>query len=695
MAKSNSTKWENRAILGLFVATMIMHFWLATFNWTMPFMPGHEFRQAQTALISYYIDLQNNFSLLYEAPILGKPWVSILLEVPIYEWAVVGLSRSTGWPHVESARAISLACFYLTLPAVFGLLQLVVESGARRLLVLALILCCPVYLFYSRAFLIDSMALMFCAWFLLGFWRTMAQRSWVWLALTTVACTGAALIKSATLAIWLIPGAVAGAWMVWRDLRAGQGWCVPLKTALWGVATVAVGLGSLRWWVMYTDPIKEAHASANLFTSANLSQGNWGLLNFASKFSPEVWKILFIRWSEAIMAPWLIGAGLVAGFVAFPKARAWGGALVGVFIGAQLLFPFAYAYQDYYFYSCAMFLVAAFGVFLLAALDSRLPRWCVGVLIAVPFAAQLTTYWEFYRPQQEVDTDGVQSFLRVIQELTPKGSVIVAAGADWAAMTPLYTQRKALMVRSGLEYDKAYLKRAFDDLDDEDVSAVIIYGDTRNFRPFVDAVTKKFDMDPSDPTYSHPAADVYIRRLYVRGLQTRLRGSRRYGEITIHNRPAVDPWSRGPFAISPAIARTAFALVKPGPFKADFEYGFDLAENGGVLALSFHPDSDLWLHPPAGATQIVWDFGFLPEAYEREGDQTDGVDFYVRGELPDGQQREIYHRLLDPNQRDRDRGPQHEVISYQPVAGETLHFFSRSPGSKAYDWVFCKGIEVR
>ncbi len=46
-------------------------------------MPGHEFRQTQTALISSYIVQQDNFSLLYETPIVGKPWVSVFVAFAI------------------------------------------------------------------------------------------------------------------------------------------------------------------------------------------------------------------------------------------------------------------------------------------------------------------------------------------------------------------------------------------------------------------------------------------------------------------------------------------------------------------------------------------------------------------------------------------------------------------------------------
>ncbi len=256
MSAPETSRRETRILTGIFLAALAVHLWAVTYNWKIPYMAGHEFRQAQTAITTYYIDRENNFGLLYETPILGKPWVSILMEVPFYEWTVVGVSRLTKVPHFMAARGVSTVCFYLMLPAIYLLLGRLGLTRPRRLLALALVLTCPVYIYYTRAFLMDSMALMFCAWFLLGFVRTMDERKWSWLAVTIVAGTMAALIKSAILAVWLWPAAAYGAWLLWRDLRAGQGWRAPVKTILWGAATVVIAMGALRAWIVYTDPLK-------------------------------------------------------------------------------------------------------------------------------------------------------------------------------------------------------------------------------------------------------------------------------------------------------------------------------------------------------------------------------------------------------------------------------------------------------
>jgi len=694
MSSPEASRFESRFITGLFVAALIYSVYGVTYNWTMGFMSGHEFRQAHTAIVAHYIDKQDNFSLIYETPIFGKPWVSLLLEVPIYEWSVVLLSRATGLPHVVAARTVTAVCFYLTLPAVYLLLGRLGVPKVRRLLPLALVLGAPVYIYYSRAFLMDSMALMCSAWWLLAFVRTMDERRWTWLALAVVAGTGAALIKSAILAVWLLPGVAYGAWLLWRDVRARTGWVVPLKTMLWGLATVVVALGCLRAWVAMTDPIKAAHASAWIFTSKNLSQGNWGLFDFKVLFSAELWRYLLHCWSQAIMPPWLIGVGLVTGLLlSSVRWRVLG--TVAPFFLAQFLFPFAYAYQDYYFYACAVFLHAALGLTLLGLLDSRLPRWSVALIFAVPFAAQVKAYWQDYRVGQSTWHQGGYSFTELLRDLTPENSVIIVGGADWAAVTPLYSQRKALMVRNGLEYDRAYLERAFKDLEGEEVCALVVFDQQRNNREFINLVASRFDMDTTTPTLSFITADIYVSRLYARGVQIHLKNSKKYPHLTLPPGALEDTPAKGFVQIQPEVARNAFSIIRPGPYQADFQFGIDWLGRGKQAVLSAHPNSDLWIKPPSDAKQIKWSFGIFPGAYEKPEAQTDGVEFLVFGELPDGQTRRIYRRLLDPVHNLADRPDQHEVIPYTPLPGESLRFSTRPYENASYDWAFTIGIEVK
>ncbi len=680
----------NVVLVGVFICALLTHFWLTTRNWTAGFMPGHEFRQAQTAFISHFIDRNDDFSLLYEAPIVGKPWVSILLEVPLYEWSVVGLSRITGWPHVVSARTITLTCFYLTLPACWLLLGRLGLSHARRLLPLTLILLCPVYIFYSRAFLIESMELMFCAWWLYGFVRMMDVRRWPWFLLATVAGTGAALVKCATYAVWLVPAAAWVAWDLWRQLRDRIGWSAMAQTVFWGLAGVAVPLGALKLWVDLTDPIKEAHTTAWIFTSKDLSIGNWGLQDLTARFSQQMWSTLLQRWSEALMPPWVILAALANSLILLPGQRGRIAGLAAVFFVAQLLFPFAYAYQEYYFYACAMFLLAGFGFALHGVLDTKLPRWLCWLLILVLPAVQLQNYVRLYRPQQLIRTSGDISLTAALRALTPRESVIVVSGMDWAAIVPFYAQRRALMILTGRVNDRDFLEQAFADLVGEDVSALVLIRDERHNTMLRDLAVKTFNLDPQ-PTFSHETADVYSSRWNSAAMRKGLSDNSYWGDLKPGAPEVQDGFANRPIWVNAGIAKGPLQAISPAPLRARFGFGMGSFVYEDRRVLNAHPDSDVWLRAPGTATRIEWEFGMVSASWERNGPKTDGTEFIVTGL----NKREVYRRELDPVNRPDDRGLQRVVIDYQPLAGEILHFRTGPRGSNAYDWAYWAKIEVK
>lgn len=685
---------EDRILIAVFVCALLTHVWLVTRNWSVGFMLLHEFRQTQTALISHFIDREDNFSLLYEVPIVGKPWISVLLEVPFYEWSVVLVQRWTGWPLVVAARSVSLVCFYLTLPALWWLLGRLGLTRPRRLLALGLVLVSPVYIFYTRAVLMESMVLMCCAWFLVGYLAMMEHRRWTWFLLATVAGAGAALIKSATFAVWLIPAAAYSAWQLWRDLRAWKSWSAPLLTVFWGIAGVIVPLGLLSLWIRLTDPIKATHASAWIFTSANLSLDNWGLNNIAARFSAATWSTLLVRWSEALMPPWLVGVTLLAGLAAFPAQRVRVAGVGAVFFLAQLLFPFAYVYQDYYFYACGVFLLLAMGFILDGLLDSRLPRWLCGLLAAVLFLVPLHTYWRGYWKAQEVVSEGGFPYTTALRELTPKNSVIIVCGGDWAAIVPYYSQRRALLIRNGLVADQAYLARAFAELGDEDVAALVLLHDQRGNRLVRDMAVAKFDLEP-EPTFSHPTADIYCSWRDSNRIRDGIKARGNYGPLTMLNARAKPREQNGLMWVTPTMARMELSQVTPVPLRVRFGFGYETFGYGDKTVLNAHPDSDLWLRAPRDATRIEWNFGMISSAWEKSGDKTDGVEMQVLGLQPGGPPRVIYHRVLDPVSRPEDRGDQTAIIPYQAVPGEFLQFLTRPRGSKSYDWTYWGRIEVK
>ncbi len=683
---------ERHILIAGFAVVLVLHFFLATRNWGSGFLIGHEFRQTLTAINAYYIDAQDNFTPRYESPVLGKPWV-IPLEFPLYEWSVVGLSRLMGWPHYQAARTVSLGCFYLCLPAVFLLLGHLGVPPPRRLLVLALILTCPLYIFYSRAFLMESMELMGSVWFFTTFVRTMQRRRIGWLVLAAASGTAAALIKNTTFFVWLLPAAGYGAWCLWTDLRTRAGAAAAATTLVWGLGSVVAPATALLWWIRFSDALKAPHASAHILTSTSLSTDNFQLYNLLYRLTPGSWGRLLERWHEGIMPAWIIGAVLLL-CLALARPRRWILLATACFLAGQLLFPNAYAHHDYYFYACAFFLLAALGLGLLGLLDSRLPRGLVWIVMLVPLAAGLNTYRQSYYTWQNVRSAGGSGLTEALKAYTPKGSVLIIAGASWVPIIPYYAQRKALMIRSGLEWDWAYQDRAFRDLEGEDVGALVLVGDLRSNNELRRRTAARFDLDDT-PTFSHPTADVYLSRHYRENAVVRLRAPHGFDGITTTAQPAPTEAGTPLVAVTPRMAAEIFPMMSPAPVSYRLQFGASFADVAGRPALGAHPDSDLTFALPPGAREAECAFGIMAGAYERAGTSTNGVRFSAAYELPDGTRREIFARTLRPFEEPHDRGDQSAVIPLaDPPAGARLVFVTGTNGDGSYDWAYWRKIQI-
>jgi len=251
-------------------------------------------------------------------------------------------------------------------------------------------------------------------------------------------------------------------------------------------------------------------------------------------------------------------------------------------------------------------------------------------------------------------------------------------------------------VRNGLEFDQKYLRRAFKDLVDEDVSALVLSGPLRTNTDFLHLAASRFDLDARAPTFSSATVDVYVARPYAKAVRAGLQDRERYTELTVPA-PPEDTGAKGAEVVTPEIARDVLAAVSPAPYQMRFFLG-GAARQGrgpGDFVIVAQPDSDLWLVPPANATEIRWGFGIFPGAYEKPEARTDGVEFSIWVEQPNGQERRIYRCLLDPWLELADRGDHHVVIPYKPQPGEKLRFSSGPGGGAAYDWSYWTGIEVR
>ena len=684
-----------RIVLGLFALALVLNFWAQTRGWNRSLRDAHEFRQHQTALTAFYFK-KEGLKLAYETPVLGPPW-SIPLEFPIYQGIVAEWSNLTGQPMEQAGRLINIFFFYAALPAVWLLLRRRLPETTDRLLVLTAILVCPILMFYSRTFMIESTALCFTVWFVVAFEQVLDRpRSW-YLPAAWVLGTLAALSKVTTFgAAWIALTALVLERILARR-RNGQNW---IPAAVWpttlallaGIVPLVVGSA----WVVYSDQLKAVHPYGQFITSASLRTFNMGTL--AQRMTYEWWRgIGYIVFHQVLTWPGLI---VLFGGLFFVAASYRRLALVSAacFTGGFLLFANLYYVHDYYFYASTVFLLTAYGIVSAGLLRSRIIPWGIALLLVIgglagEVYAYSQTYYSFFRRVN----DPVPIEAEIIKSLTPPEEVFAGFGYDWNSLLPYYSQRRGIMPFLSHTMDSALLDRSIAQLGSRRLGTVIVTSYFRTERPFLDMLRYKLNLT-YEPVLRTADADVYVRRDRSAEATRILTARADWGGARLNLKPdassvvLTDP----PRDLTDPKWAGRFPMTSPTPFlsKGPVEIGILMLEDQPVI--STQAPTEIHIKPPTGSRSLEAIGGMVPASYTK-GNRTPGVVLAVFEELPDGTRRMLFERLLTPLTLPQDRGD--VVISVhqdKPFTGTLVFAYYAIPsGDVSYSWSYWKSISIK
>jgi hypothetical protein len=274
-----STKQLSSFLIGL---ALVLQIYSLFYGLHIPILEEHSFRQSQTAF-SVWSLLNGSSWINYETPVLGPPW-SIPFEFPLYQWVVALLVKIFSSPLEETGRVVS-RCFYLL--AVFGMdriLQIFSWDKTERKIAAAFLLITPIYLFWSRAFMIEATALAMCVlyiWAMLSWERSRTTKKYIW---AIIFAWFAATTKATTFFSF-------GMGLFFFYLHKNK-----FSRAKWGKITELPMLILLFWffaigWSAYTDLIKSQNPLADFIQSKQLTAWNFGI--FSDRFSKDFWYMLF------------------------------------------------------------------------------------------------------------------------------------------------------------------------------------------------------------------------------------------------------------------------------------------------------------------------------------------------------------------------------------------------------------------
>ena len=689
-----------RHAFSLFLVTLALHAVLVFYNWKQGFLPGHEFRQTQTALSIAFIEQDHDYSLAYPTPLFGPPW-SVPMEFPLYQWSAAWIGQTTGWSVPVSARTVSLLCFYLCLPALGLLLKDFGFGAAARWSGLSLVLCTPIYIFYTRAVLIESMALMFTLWFVLAFSRMCRHRSWGWLAVAAVAATAASLVKVTSMMAWCIGPAIGGLWWSWREWRQG-GWSAWRKSVLMGVScAMPPGIASI-WWVQTADAIKATSPGGQSLISSNLTGFNFG--TWSDRLELDKLAQILSNISTGIAPLWVIVITGVLGILAGRRLHNWRGPIALCwFVAVVFAFPVLYRIHDYYFYAIAMLtIVSVISGIEFAVRRFKLPGARVWLVLFVALT-QLHAYKLAYWPGHSLPSNGGSQLHRLIHDALPVDGVIIVLGEDWSSSTAYYSRRRCFMIREQMLHFQEESLQEMEGLKDVKISALLTSGIRRDSNYMIDHITARFGLDP-EPTASTPSEDLYVSKRLRREFLKHLAIFPNYGDTqSIERPPPPIPEitdeiiaDREIHPVTTNQAATRFVSFSPRPFQYRAQFGFSSEFINGKFAAGAHPDCDLWVKVPDSAEALEISFGLREETYENPASATDGVEFSVTAIAADGTESPLFQRLLDPAHQAADRGQLFHQLTLPTPRPDTLRFSAR-PGPNAnyaFDWAYWGDVEI-
>lgn len=460
------SKWPP---LALFAVVLLLAVWAMTIHLGKPLLGPHAFRQTQTAISAYYMAEDASVFGDYITPVLGKPWRTPL-ELPIYQWMVARWHRISGMSLDASGKLVSVLGWLAGMVPAYVLLRALRFGPSQCLLVLALLLSSPLYLFWSNAFLIESTGLFFSLSMVACAVRGQERRSLRWLVASLLCGVLAVLCKVTT---WAPAVGVGGLLLVFRD-----GW--PPWQRVWPdakerfssraidrreVALIVAAASCLllpllpgKLWLAYGDSIKAANPYAReIMVSSLPSIASWCYGTWEQKCNPMTWQIIWRHMTDQLLVPLpIIGPlfmilVLVAGAIASPKRIPLILVFLAGFFAGPLVFTNLYFEHSYYWMANGVWFLLAVGTALAGISDVRpgkvWPQVTATTLAAVIAVAGFTVWFQRYLPilralptREQV----AENWTKPVQAVVPRDRTLLIVGHDWNPTALYYAERKGI-----------------------------------------------------------------------------------------------------------------------------------------------------------------------------------------------------------------------------------------------------------
>ncbi|HEY6393586.1 MAG TPA: glycosyltransferase family 39 protein [Bryobacteraceae bacterium] len=406
------------------------------------------FRQAQTAVAARAL-LEGSPWFAYQLPVFGPPY-GLPIEFPLYQWITALLVAITHMPLIAAGRIVSILCFLASAWALWKILDFFHTELKGKLVIAALLLVCPIYLFWSRAFMIETCALGVCMWFTLFALRASSDFSRKNLAIAAALGVLAGMVKITTLVPFWVALACWLAVCFWKRRISLKNSAI--LAALLLIAPILAGMA----WVRFADSVVARNElAASFLLSSTLHKYVFGTL--ADRVLPELWDTVSARMLPEVLGTTAAFFGLL---VLLPLAQRYSrhvAICTVLFFVAILVNPHLQRFHPYYQTANGIFLIAAAGFLIFGLMHGgeshRIAGYAFFVLL---IAGCLYRYYNSYFPFQQKEFTGLALVGAEVEKHARPDQLIIVKGHDWNSEIPFYSHRRALMNRS---YTKEQIQR--------------------------------------------------------------------------------------------------------------------------------------------------------------------------------------------------------------------------------------------
>lgn len=459
----NNAFWRNAtgpdAILAMVAALAFLYasYIAISYSTQIP-LDLHSFRQTQTALTSLWF-MKEGYQLAYQTPVGGAPW-SIPFEFPLYQAIVAMASQATHLSLDACGRLVSFMFLVLCLIPARGIVRHLELSPNVWRVFAALLLSCPLYLYWGRTFMIETTAIFFAVAAIRYFLDLLQGRSSKLSIVLFVLCMSLSILQKATTGagVLAILGVCYFCSIVARyKSDPAQGIALIGERITVGALCFGIPLAIGVAWTNYTDHVKEMNQLGVHLTSSALHAWNWGTLS--QKLSLPIF--VDVLWGRIFQQNLGSFFGLAAlGFTAFSKAKKNVKlvVLVATAMGIVPLFLFTNLHLVHSYYQTAnvIFLIFALSV----ALGHIVGQTCERkdllvvltlVLVGYSYFQFNLEFMPFVKKEYTADNSRDVAVAEILKRELPEQKEFVAFGNDWSSSIAYLSERKSFNVPDWLQ----------------------------------------------------------------------------------------------------------------------------------------------------------------------------------------------------------------------------------------------------